>query len=99
MKQNPTIYKIKPQYPINDVFQKISEQLHFNRKIFTSKDLEFEDYEGKLIVIESDEKSSEWATFFPEEFVEGLTLTYKMPSLLFLINTINGIYYSWWRFL
>ncbi|QXP68466.1 DUF6119 family protein [Polaribacter sp. AHE13PA] len=92
MKQNPTIYKIKPQYPIDDVFQKISEQLHFNGKIFTSKDLEFEDYEGKLIVIESDEKSSEWATFFPEEFVEGLTLTYKMPSLLFLINTINGIY-------
>jgi uncharacterized protein (TIGR04141 family) len=92
MKQNPTIYKIKEQYSVEDVFEKISEQLVFNNKVFKHNNLEFTNYTGILIVVESDEKSSEWSTFFPEEFVEGISITYKIPSLLFLINTPNSIF-------
>lgn len=92
MKQNPTIYKIKEQYSVEDIFEKISEQLVFNNKVFKHNNLEFTNYTGVLIVVEADEKSSEWSTFFPEEFVEGISITYKTPSLLFLINTPNSIF-------
>lgn len=92
MKQNPTIYKIKSEFSLEKVFIKVSQQLGVNNKQFISKDLEFNEYSGKLIVIESDEKPSEWSTFFPNEFTEGISLSYKMPSLLFLIKTDNGIY-------
>lgn len=92
MKQNPTIYKIDSSHNFISVIQGISDHLTFNKKQFVIRKLKINDYDGKLIVIQSDEKESEWSNFFPREYVENISLSYKIPSILVLINTPSGIF-------
>ncbi|PWH86747.1 TIGR04141 family sporadically distributed protein [Brumimicrobium oceani] len=92
MKQNPTIYKIESQYSFKKVYEEIKTHLVTNGKIYKEKDIVFNENEGKLIVIESDDKESEWSKFFPTEYVNEFSLQYKMPSLVLLINTSSGIF-------
>lgn len=92
MRQNPTIYKIEDSYNLPTVLQKIGEHLKLNNKVFQTKNIQLADYSAIIIVIESDEKESEWSTFFPKQYTENLSLTYKIPSLLLLVSTKSGIY-------
>lgn len=92
MRQNPTIYKIEESFNLPTILQKIGEHLKLNSKVFQTKDIKLGEYLAKLIVIESDEKESEWSNFFPKQYTENLSLTYKIPSLLVLVSTKSGIY-------
>ena len=92
MKQNPTIYKIDHEQTITSVHNGILEHLRINNKFYKEKDIQFNEFDAKLIVIESDEKESEWSNFFPAEYVDDISLQYKMPSLVLLINSDSGIY-------
>ena len=92
MKQNPTIYKIESQYSFDKVYEDIIDHLGSNKKLFKEKDIVFNENKGKLIVIESDEKESEWSKFFPVDYVDEFSLQYKMPSLVLLIDTQSGVF-------
>jgi len=92
MKQNPTIYKIEKEYTLESVIVGISNHLAFNGKDYEFRDIEVNGYNANLIVIQSSEKESEWASFFPKEYIEGISLDYQMPSILILVNTSSGIY-------
>ncbi|MDF3026614.1 MAG: hypothetical protein K0S23_921 [Fluviicola sp.] len=92
MKQNPTIYKISKQHTLENVHEGVLKHLRQNNKTFKEKDFQLVDFEVKLIVIESDDKDSEWSEFFPSEYIEDISLQYKMPSLVLLISTEVGIY-------
>lgn len=92
MKQNPTIYKIDNDHSLEDVRDGILEHLRLNGKAFKERDVLLKEYNSKLIVIESDEKESEWSGFFPQEYVDDISLEYKMPSLVLLIATNSGIF-------
>lgn len=92
MKQNPTIYKIDSDHTLNKVQEGILEQLRNNGKTYKERDVVIKDFNAKLIVIESDEKDSEWSDFFPKRYVDDLSLQYKMPSLVLLISSEKGIY-------
>jgi len=92
MKQNPTIYKIEDHRELATVILLITEHLGYNKKKYIIRDLTIADYNAKLLVIQSSEKESEWASFFPQIFLTGIKMEYKMPSLLFLISTHSGTY-------
>lgn len=92
MKQNPTVYKVDKSHNFNSVIEGITTHLSFNKKDFVFRDIQVNEYESKLVVIQSSEKESEWAKFFPEEYVEGISLSYHLPSILVLINTNSGIF-------
>lgn len=92
MKQNPTIYKIESKHNLKSVVDGISAHLLLNKKQSIVKDIQVSNYDSKLIVIQSIEKESEWANFFPKEYVEGISLDYQIPSILILVNTASGIF-------
>ena len=92
MKQNPTIYKIDNDHSLDEVRDGILEHLRINGKVYKERDVLLKEYNSKLIVIESDEKESEWSGFFPQEYVDDISLEYKMPSLVLLITTNSGIF-------
>lgn len=92
MKQNPTVYKLEKNYEINSVIKGIQIHLTNNLKPFVIRDIQMKGYEAKLIVIQSTEKESEWANFFPKKDVEGISLEYQIPSILLLIKTNSGIF-------
>jgi len=92
MKQNPTIYKIDNVHEFADVVSGIIDHLAKNQKEVTIRDIQIDNYAAKLFVIQSAEEESEWASFFPKEYVEGISLNYQMPSILILIETTKGIF-------
>ncbi|MGN6647214.1 MAG: DUF6119 family protein [Cytophaga sp.] len=92
MKQNPTIYKIDKSFVIDKVHGGIREHLNSNHKKFVERDLKLNDFDALLIVIESDEKESEWSDFFPNEFIKGISFNFKIPSLLLIVKTSVGIF-------
>jgi uncharacterized protein (TIGR04141 family) len=92
MKQNPTIYKIDNSYSLENVQDGILKHLTINAKAYKERDVYLKEYNSKLIVIESDEKDSEWSGFFPQEYVDDISLEYKMPSLVLLITTNSGVF-------
>lgn len=92
MNQNPTVYKVDDSYDITTVLDGVSTHLTENNKAHTSKEIQINEYLAHLMVIESDEKPSEWSNFFPTEYLEDISLSYKIPSLLLLIQTQSGIY-------
>lgn len=92
MKQNPTIYKIDNVHDLEKVVSGINDHLTKNKKEVTVRDIRVDNYEAKLFVIQSAEEESEWASFFPKEYVEGISLSYQMPSILILIETSKGIF-------
>ncbi|CAM1342184.1 hypothetical protein [Tenacibaculum amylolyticum] len=92
MKQNPTIYKIESRHNIDSIVDGISAHLLMNKKPSIIRDIQVNEYDSKLIVIQSSEKESEWARFFPKEYVKGIALEYQIPSILILVNTESGIF-------
>lgn len=92
MKQNPTIYKIDKEHSLENVKKGILEHLELNGKGFKERGIQLKNFNALLIVIESDEKDSEWSGFFPPRYVEDISLAYKMPSLVLLVHTESGIY-------
>ncbi|MFD0963119.1 DUF6119 family protein [Pseudofulvibacter geojedonensis] len=92
MKQNPTIYKLESVYELISVADRISNHLSLNKKPSIIRDIKVNDYDSKLIIIQSIEKESEWAKFFPKEYVDGITLEYQIPSVLILVSTPSGIF-------
>jgi hypothetical protein len=92
LKQNPTVYKIEGVHQFKSVIDGILAHLLSNDKSSIVRDIEVIAYDAKLIVIQSTEKESEWARFFPREIVEGISLEYQIPSILILINTKSGIF-------
>lgn len=92
MKQNPTIYKLRGNYSLDKAISEIVEHLKLNGKTIQQRDLELLNFESKLIVIEADEKDSEWSSFFPNKYIHNLSLVYKMPSLVLLVETSKGIF-------
>lgn len=92
MKQNPTIYKIDRVHDLNKVVSDITDHLTINKKPFVTRDIQVDSYVSKLFVIQSSEEESEWAKFFPKEYVEGISLNYQIPSILVLIQTSSGIF-------
>jgi len=92
MKQNPTVYKIEKTYEMNSVVEGVVSHLENNIKPYIVRDIQLKDYEAKLIVIQSTEKESEWADFFPKQYIEGISLEYQIPSILVLINTPSGVF-------
>lgn len=92
MKQNPTIYKIDNVHDLANVVSGITDHLTKNKKEVTVRDIRVDNYDAKLFVIQSAEEESEWASFFPKEYVEGISLNYQMPSILILIETGKGIF-------
>lgn len=92
MNQNPTIYKVEGSFDMTTVLDGISARLIENNKQHRSKEIQINEYTAQLVVIESDEKPSEWSNFFPSQYLEDISLSYKIPSLLLLIQTPSGIY-------
>lgn len=92
MKQNPTIYKIEQGYDFTSVVDGVLAHLLVNKKASIVRDIKLSDYDAKLIVIQSSEKESEWAKFFPKEYIKGISLEYQIPSILILVNTNSGIF-------
>tara|TARA_R110002051_G_C8726513_1_gene497402 strand:+ start:181 stop:1926 length:1746 start_codon:yes stop_codon:yes gene_type:complete len=92
MKQNPTVYKVEKEHSFKSVIEGVLVQLKFNKSPNVVRDIEINEYEAKLIVIQSIEKESEWAKFFPAEYTEGISINYQIPSILVLINTKSGIF-------
>ncbi|OXE99722.1 uncharacterized protein (TIGR04141 family) [Flavobacterium araucananum] len=92
MKQNPTVYKIEKTHKMSSVVKGVQTHLENNIKQFVVRDIELKGYKAKLIVIQSTEKESEWANFFPKKYVEGISLEYQIPSILVLIETPSGIF-------
>jgi hypothetical protein len=92
MKQNPTVYKIEKTHTLSSVVKGVQTHLESNIKPFVLRDIKLKDYDAKLIVIQSTEKESEWADFFPKKYVEGISLEYQIPSILVLIETPSGIF-------
>ncbi|PVW16193.1 DUF6119 family protein [Marixanthomonas spongiae] len=92
MKQNPTIYKVEREYDFTSVVDGILAHLSLNKKPSIVRDIKLSEYDAKLIVIQSSEKESEWAKFFPKEYTEGISLEYQIPSILILVNTTSGIF-------
>lgn len=92
MNQNPTIYKVDDTYDIITVLDGVSNHLIENNKQYNIKEIQINEYAAHLVVIESDEKPSEWSNFFPSEYLQDISLSYKIPSLLLLIETDSGIY-------
>lgn len=92
MKQNPTIYKIEKNHDLTKVVSGIIDHLAKNQKDYVIRDIQVDKYKAKLFVIQSTEEESEWADFFPKEYVEGVSLNYQIPSILVLIQTTNGIF-------
>ena len=91
MKQNPTVYKVEKEHSFKSVIEGVLVQLKFNKSPNVVRDIEINEYEAKLIVIQSIEKESEWAKFFPAEYTEGISINYQIPSILVLINSKSGI--------
>jgi uncharacterized protein (TIGR04141 family) len=92
LKQNPTIYKIEQAQDLKSVVEGILAHLLINKKPAIVRDIQVSDYDAKLIVIQSSEKESEWAKFFPKEYVKDISLEYQIPSILILVKTSSGIY-------
>uniref|UniRef100_UPI000AC6060C hypothetical protein n=1 Tax=Allomuricauda sp. CP2A TaxID=1848189 RepID=UPI000AC6060C len=92
MKQNPTIYKVEQEYDFTSVVDGVVSHLSLNKKPLIIRDIKLSEYDAKLIVIQSSEKESEWAKFFPKEYTEGISLEYQIPSILILVNTTSGIF-------
>lgn len=92
MKQNPTVYKVEKEHSFKSVIEGVLAHLKFNNSPNVIRDIEINEYEAKLIVIQSSEKESEWAKFFPAEYTEGISINYQIPSILVLINTKSGIF-------
>jgi hypothetical protein len=92
MKQNPTVYKVEKEHSFKSVIEGVLVHLKFNKSPNVVRDIEINEYEAKLIVIQSSEKESEWAKFFPAEYTEGISINYQIPSILVLINTKSGIF-------
>lgn len=92
MHQNPTVYKVDDSYDITTVLDGVSTHLTENNKQYRIKEIQIKEYVAHLVVIESDEKPSEWSHFFPSQYLEDISLSYKIPSLLLLIETESGIY-------
>lgn len=92
MKQNTTLYKIEKEHNLESVIEGIVSHLALNKKESIIKDIKLLDYDAKLIVIQSSDKESEWSKFIPKEYTEGISLEYKIPSILILVNTKSGIY-------
>ena len=74
-------------HTFENVKEGILEHLRINGKAFQEREIQLKDYNALLIVIESNEKESEWSGFFPPQYVEDISLEYKMPSLVLLINS------------
>ena len=92
MRQNPTVYKIDNDFNFIEVITKVTSQLQANTISFISRDLEVSKYPAKLIIIESEEKDSEWSSFFPKKYINGISLNYQIPSLLLLIQAPQYIF-------
>ena len=92
MKQNPTVYKVEKEHSFKSVIEGVLVHLKFNKSPNVVRDIKINEYEAKLIVIQSSEKESEWAKFFPKEYIKGISLEYQIPSILILVNTNSGIF-------
>ena len=92
MKQNPTIYLIDKNYTFDSVISEITKHLEVSNITPVEKDLDLNDYKVKLLIQESDEKESEWSSFLPKKHLNGVSLEYKMPSLVMFIDTNPDVY-------
>ena len=77
---------------MDSVVDGISAHLLINKKPSITRAIQVNEYDSKLIVIQSSEKESEWAKFFPKEYTKGIAFEYQIPSILILVNTKSGIF-------
>lgn len=80
MKQNPTIYKIDSSFDMNEALTGIQSHLGRTNRSYIQKELPVNDFTATLLIMSYVENTSDWFTFFPIEYVDGIN------SINFIIN-------------
>lgn len=92
MKLHTTIYKFKKKYSIETLAECIKDHLRKNNNQFEERIFPTAKHNFHLIVTNSDEKDSEWLTFFPKNHIQNISFGIKTLSLVLLAESNEGIY-------